>query len=282
MYCAFGIIVIKHFCSCIFFFLICCSGLDASSAMLVMTVLRNLVDKQGVTVCCVIHQPRKFIYDLFDCLILLGVGGKMVYHGPSNKAKEYLNNLNYKLPPDESVADWLIDISSGRLKPNKKLRRVESSGSTRKPITNSSFDIGNAPNSDFEEAKLNRAELYRKWCEHYEKLDHKALSFYKDPDSFPLPGSKSKPNFGKQLLHHVQRNFIVMKRNTESKLIDTAVMIMASVIIALMDGPLDLTREWHPHINDEFDVLTQNEIKYFINWLPQLFKFAYKNSEPIE
>jgi len=40
-----------------------------------MQSLRRLVDNQGVTVCSVIHQPRKFIFELFDDLILLGVGG---------------------------------------------------------------------------------------------------------------------------------------------------------------------------------------------------------------
>ena len=29
--------------------------------------------------------------------------------------EQYFKNLNYELPPGESIADWLIDISSGRL-----------------------------------------------------------------------------------------------------------------------------------------------------------------------
>ena len=66
----------------------------------------------------VIHQPRKFIFDLFDSLILLGVGGRMVYHGPTNQSLSYFNSLGYQLPQGESVADWLIDISSGRLEPD--------------------------------------------------------------------------------------------------------------------------------------------------------------------
>ena len=90
------------------------SGLDASSALLVMQSLKQLVNVQGVTVVSVIHQPRKFIFDLFDSLILLGVGGRMVYHGPTSQAKDYFYGLDYVLPPGESVADWLIDISSGR------------------------------------------------------------------------------------------------------------------------------------------------------------------------
>lgn len=97
------------------------SGLDASSALLVMKSLKHLVEKEGVTIVSVIHQPRKFIFDLFDSLILLGVGGRMVYHGPVDKAAQYFNRLNYNLPEGESVADWLIDISSGRLEPDNQI-----------------------------------------------------------------------------------------------------------------------------------------------------------------
>ena len=82
-----------------------------------MSSLKQLVDSQNVTVVSVIHQPRKFIFDLFDGLILLGVGGNLVYHGPTSGSKQYFNNLGYILPEGESVADWLIDISSGTLEP---------------------------------------------------------------------------------------------------------------------------------------------------------------------
>jgi ABC-type multidrug transport system ATPase subunit len=91
------------------------SGLDASSALLVMMSLKQMVEIQGVTICSVIHQPRKFIFDLFDSLLLLGVGGRMVYHGPVDASLNYFTSLGYKLPPGESLADWLIDISSGRI-----------------------------------------------------------------------------------------------------------------------------------------------------------------------
>jgi hypothetical protein len=86
-----------------------------------MKSLKHLVEKEGVTVVSVIHQPRKFIYDLFDSLILLGVGGNMVYHGPTKEATAYFNRLHYSLPSGESVADWMVDISSGRLEPDNQI-----------------------------------------------------------------------------------------------------------------------------------------------------------------
>ena len=111
------------------------SGLDASSALLVMKSLKHLVDKDSVTVVSVIHQPRKFIYDLFDSLVLLGVGGRMVYHGPTDKAEAYFNRLHYTLPAGESVADWLIDISSGRLEPDNRIAACKKDEKTKKKKT---------------------------------------------------------------------------------------------------------------------------------------------------
>lgn len=94
-----------------------------------MKSLKQLAEKDGVTVVSVIHQPRKFIFDLFDSLILLGVGGRMVYHGRTKDAESYFSRLNYFLPSGESMADWLIDISSGRLEPdgNVALNKKEES-----------------------------------------------------------------------------------------------------------------------------------------------------------
>ena len=95
-----------------------------------MKSLKHLVDVQGVTVVSVIHQPRKFIFDLFDSLILLGVGGRMVYHGSTGNSLSYFQGLNYSLPPGESVADWLIDISCGRFEPDNQVattRKLEES-----------------------------------------------------------------------------------------------------------------------------------------------------------
>lgn len=52
------------------------TGLDSNSAMIVMESLRSFVQRNGMTICTVIHQPRKTIYELMDNVILLGTGGK--------------------------------------------------------------------------------------------------------------------------------------------------------------------------------------------------------------
>jgi hypothetical protein len=51
-----------------------------------------------------IHAQRKFIFELFDDLILLGVGGKVVLQGPVAQSESYIEGLNYKFPIGDSFA----------------------------------------------------------------------------------------------------------------------------------------------------------------------------------
>lgn len=141
------------------------SGLDTTSAMLVMKGLRTLVQRKGVTICSVIHQPRKDIFELFDSLILLGVGSMVVYHGQVNEVERYFNESGFQLPRGESVGDWLIDISSGRVESvfvkNRDHRSIvlvhqSEPKSSLKLIEEQSDDMAN----------LNHAKLYQSW-EHY-------------------------------------------------------------------------------------------------------------------
>jgi hypothetical protein len=94
------------------------SGLDARAAFLVMESLKRLVYSQGTTVVAVIHQPRTDIYDMFDSLMLLGIGGRTVYHGPATKCRDYFEKMGYTLKEGESQADWFLDISSGDIEVN--------------------------------------------------------------------------------------------------------------------------------------------------------------------
>ena len=119
---------------------------DASSALLVMGSLKQLVATQGVTVVSVIHQPREFIFQMFDSLFLLGEGGKIAYHGPTDKVHDYFRNLEYVLPAGESLANWLIDISSGQIHPQPEIAATKAleEKQKKKKKTNRPVPICNA------------------------------------------------------------------------------------------------------------------------------------------
>jgi ABC-type multidrug transport system ATPase subunit len=92
------------------------SGLDSSSAHKVVEILRKLADL-GLTVVCVLHQPRKSIFELIDDVLLLGNGGRLVYSGPRKKATKYFNTVGFEMPDDMmNPADWLTDVVAGEVR----------------------------------------------------------------------------------------------------------------------------------------------------------------------
>jgi energy-coupling factor transporter ATP-binding protein EcfA2 len=57
------------------------SGLDGRGAMMVARVMQA-VTSRGVAVVSTIHQPSAAIFGMFDELLLLQRGGKIVFNGP--------------------------------------------------------------------------------------------------------------------------------------------------------------------------------------------------------
>lgn len=241
------------------------SGLDSSSAMLVMKALRTLVERQGVTICSVIHQPRAFIFNLFDAIILLGVGGRMVYHGPTRDALSYFTNLGYTLPEGESVADWLMDISSGQL-----------ARSTLNDDGNGTEDDERALHSAFtshrklspvklqgDTAAFARNFLYDEWLRFFIGLPQEKKQYYEPPTPYDLPGRRKKAGFLTQLKYHLQRNLIISKRNMSTKIIDSFLVIGGVIIASLLVGQLKLTRGTTPPVENEFRLLTQGELSIY-------------------
>lgn len=88
------------------------SGLDASAANEVCIMLQRIA-KTGIPVITVIHQPRYEIFSMFDDLLLLGKGGKIVYLGPCSEAVNYFEKLGFKCPPKVNPADFLMDVTNG-------------------------------------------------------------------------------------------------------------------------------------------------------------------------
>ncbi|CAG8541839.1 5729_t:CDS:10, partial [Diversispora eburnea] len=93
------------------------SGLDSTTALEVCKLLKKIAKHQGITIAAVIHSPSEKSFKMFDDLMLLGKGGRVVYSGPRNEAMKYFNELGFVLPEDESEPDFIMEIASGRVKP---------------------------------------------------------------------------------------------------------------------------------------------------------------------
>jgi len=86
------------------------SGLDSTTSHEVVNSLNSAAERLGTTVIAVIHQPRYETLRLFDCLVLLGVGGCLVYSGNTDKAVDHFKTvLQVDFPPNTNPADILLD-----------------------------------------------------------------------------------------------------------------------------------------------------------------------------
>ncbi|KAE9378553.1 ABC transporter-like protein [Stipitochalara longipes BDJ] len=97
------------------------SGLDATSALSIMTLLKTLAIS-GVTIMCVIHQPRPEILQFLDRVHILG-GGRQIYHGNIRDVEGYFKILGFDVTLHSNIADAILDITSGRSDLFNKSRR---------------------------------------------------------------------------------------------------------------------------------------------------------------
>ncbi|EEF43177.1 ATP-binding cassette transporter, putative [Ricinus communis] len=93
------------------------TGLDARAAAIVMRAAKNVVET-GRTVVCTIHQPSIDIFEAFDELILLKIGGRIIYSGPlgqrSSRVIEYFENVPGvpKIKDNYNPATWMLEVTS--------------------------------------------------------------------------------------------------------------------------------------------------------------------------
>lgn len=96
------------------------SGLDARSALLVVKLLR-LIASEGRTICATIHQPSSQVFEMFDDLLLLKKGGRVVYFGELGAGSKSLTNYfeargAQPIDRGENPANWVLTALSAESK----------------------------------------------------------------------------------------------------------------------------------------------------------------------
>ncbi|RFN52729.1 p-loop containing nucleoside triphosphate hydrolase [Fusarium flagelliforme] len=91
------------------------SGLDSQTAWSICQLLRRLADN-GQAILCTIHQPSAHLFQSFDRLLFLAMGGKTMYFGdigPSSKIMTGYFERNGARPcgEDENPAEWMLEIT---------------------------------------------------------------------------------------------------------------------------------------------------------------------------
>ncbi|KIV97641.1 hypothetical protein PV10_01361 [Exophiala mesophila] len=84
-------------------------GLDASTALDYAKSLRLMTDISNRTTIVTLYQAGEEIYELMDTVLLIE-GGRMIYQGPANLARQYFIDLGFHAPDRQTTADFLTSI----------------------------------------------------------------------------------------------------------------------------------------------------------------------------
>ncbi|KAL0266259.1 UNVERIFIED_CONTAM: hypothetical protein PYX00_008852 [Menopon gallinae] len=87
------------------------TGLDSSSCMQCVDLLKNLT-KEGRTIICTIHQPSASVFKLFDLVYVLSEG-LCLYQGTTSKLIQFLAKMEKPCPIYHNPADFVIELSCG-------------------------------------------------------------------------------------------------------------------------------------------------------------------------
>jgi len=88
------------------------TGLDASRAYSVLRALAQRCTDDNAGIMLSIHQPSSKLFILFDRLLLMAPGGRIVYNGKASAASEYLASIGQPCPANWNPPDHFIEIVS--------------------------------------------------------------------------------------------------------------------------------------------------------------------------
>ena len=91
------------------------SGLDSSTSLELCEILSRLARQNNMTIAAVVHSPSPQTFSMFDDVLFLGKGGRMVFFGPTKGVKHYFKELGFRCPKDVNPADFAMDVISGRI-----------------------------------------------------------------------------------------------------------------------------------------------------------------------
>ncbi|GMT17505.1 hypothetical protein PFISCL1PPCAC_8802, partial [Pristionchus fissidentatus] len=104
------------------------SGLDAFLAFQVVSVLKSLARRKGMTILLTIHQPSSQVFALFDRVYLMAEG-RIAYSGTPEHAKETWMSMGRPLPLNFNPADHYINtlaITNGKeeMRQRREVKRL--------------------------------------------------------------------------------------------------------------------------------------------------------------
>jgi ABC-type multidrug transport system ATPase subunit len=189
------------------------SGLSSADSEKVMYLLKRQCLK-GKLVFANIHQPSSDIYKLFDRMIVMDKGGRVVFFGNPMEAVTYFKNEANYINPDESEC-----LACGNVQTEQPLRIIQ---------TRMVDPFG----KNIRRRKISPEDWYQRYKE---KVEPQVLDFMKlNPNTRQdLPEIQFEiPKWFKQLKLFVKRDFATKKANRQY----LAIALLEAPVLAILLG----------------------------------------------
>jgi len=196
------------------------SGLDGAATIALARCLAML-RRSGITIICVIHQPRFAVFQLFTHLLLLGEGGGQIYSGRVEYIEGYLTSFGFKRPELENPADWMIDVAC-----NLEKRHTPDGEADR------SFECPR--------------DLYAAWNKHHRASALSPSSVWHRGDPPPRDAAADAAMMvpRKTAPSRVAVYYLVGRAFRQTAVGDVTISCVFLVFIALLNAPALITGDW--------------------------------------
>ncbi len=186
------------------------SGLSSMDSERVILMLKKQTFK-GKIVFANIHQPSSDIFKLFDKIIVMDHGGRVIYQGNPMGAVVYFKQIAHYLKAEESEC-----LTCGNVNTEQILRIVEAR------VVN-----------EYGKLTRKRKRTAQEWYELYKKNIESKITLVNCDGKAPLPQS------GFSIPSHRKQMWIFFKRNLLSKLVNKQFMyisLIAAPLLAIILG----------------------------------------------
>ena len=193
--------------------------------------------------------------------------GKVVYNGPVGNAKGYVERLGFKFDPGDSLPDFLIDVAAGEVEPSEYSR-------------DSVIQTTTGEDEEGDTAGIRREHLFAAWDKHFSKMSRREKRNYMPPAKFDLPVAPKLPSFLRQFQIQLRRYSLVLRRNIVSKLVDTLIIVGAIILISMIEGIVEATRDLPPDV--AFEQISTNNPDVLVSLFGELFNYALRPTTRIQ
>ena len=111
------------------------SGLDSSTAVEFLQMMRAFTDQSRCATAMSIYQGSDAILPLFDKVLVIN-SGRQIFYGPLAEAKAYFEGLGFICPPSTTTTDFLNSMSA-----DPEVRLVQESHEGGVPGTPADFEF---------------------------------------------------------------------------------------------------------------------------------------------